>query len=62
MKRFLIHRLGRSADKDAIDGCIRIYVDQHNNGLKVKTTQVLPGGEVLGNEGSSMVRETRESS
>jgi hypothetical protein len=42
MKRFLVHRLGRSTDKDAIDECIRIYVDWHNNGLKVRTTRCYP--------------------
>jgi Homeodomain-like domain len=42
MKRFLIHRLGRSTDKDAIDECVRIYVDWHNNGLKVRTIRCSP--------------------
>lgn len=43
LKRFLIHRLGRSrTDKDAIDEHIRIYVDWHNNGLKVRTTECYP--------------------
>jgi hypothetical protein len=42
LKRFLIHRLGRSTDKDAIDECIRVYVDWHNNGLKVRTTKCYP--------------------
>ena len=42
LKAFLIHRLGRSTDKDAIDECIRIYVDWHNNGLKVRTTMCYP--------------------
>jgi hypothetical protein len=42
LKRFLIHRLGRSTDKDAIDEYIRIYVDWHNNGLKVRTTGCYP--------------------
>jgi hypothetical protein len=42
MKRFLIHRLGRSRDKDALDECVRIYVDWHNNGLKVRTIRCSP--------------------
>jgi len=42
MKRFLIHRMGRSVDRDAIDECIRVYVDWHNNGLKVRTTSCYP--------------------
>jgi hypothetical protein len=42
LKRFLIHRLGRSTDKDAIDECIRVYVDWHNNGLRVRTTRCHP--------------------
>ena len=42
MKAFLIHRLGRSTDKDAIDEYIRVYVDWHNNGLKVRTTGCYP--------------------
>ncbi|MBI2184976.1 MAG: transposase [Thaumarchaeota archaeon] len=42
LKRFLVHRLGRSTDKDAIDECIRVYVDWHNNGLKVRTTGCHP--------------------
>jgi transposase len=42
MKGFLTHRLGRSTDRNAIDECIRIYVDWHNNGLKVRTTKCYP--------------------
>ena len=42
LKLFLIHRLGRSTDKDAIDDCIRVYVHWHNNGLKVRTTGCYP--------------------
>lgn len=42
LKHFLIHRLGRSTDKGAIDECIRIYVDWHNNGLKIRTTKCYP--------------------
>jgi leucine-zipper of insertion element IS481 len=42
MKRFLIHRLGRSTNKDAIDECISTYVDWHNNGLKVRTIRCSP--------------------
>ena len=42
LKAFLIHRLGRSVDKGAIDECVRIYVDWHNNGLKVRTTRCYP--------------------
>lgn len=42
LKHFLIHRLGRSTDKEAIDECIRIYVDWHNNGLKVRTIKCYP--------------------
>jgi transposase len=42
MKRFLIHKLERSTDRDAIDECIRIYVDWHNNGLKVRTIKCYP--------------------
>ena len=42
LKRFLIHKLGRSANTDAIDECIRVYVDWHNNGLKVRTTRCYP--------------------
>lgn len=42
LKRFLIHRLGMSIDREAIDECIRIYVDWHNNGLKVRTTDCYP--------------------
>ena len=42
LKHFLIHRLGRITDKEAIDECIRIYVDWHNNGLKIRTTKCYP--------------------
>ena len=42
LKRFLIHRLGRSTDKDAIDKCIRNYLNWYNNGKKVKTTKCYP--------------------
>ncbi len=42
LKAFLIHRLGKNRDKDAIDESIRIYVDWHNNGLKVRTTGCYP--------------------
>jgi hypothetical protein len=42
LKRFLIHKLGRPTDTDAIDECIRTYVDWHNNGLKVRTTGCYP--------------------
>ncbi|MDG6979089.1 MAG: DDE-type integrase/transposase/recombinase [Nitrososphaerota archaeon] len=42
LKAFLIHRLGRTRDKEAIDESIRIYVDWHNNGLKVRTTGCYP--------------------
>jgi hypothetical protein len=42
LKRFLIHRMGRNIDKQAIDECIRVYVDWHNNGLKVRTTGCYP--------------------
>ena len=42
MKGFLTHRLGRSTDRSAIDECIRVYVDWHNNGLKVRTTRCYP--------------------
>jgi len=42
LKRFLIHRLGRSATKRAIDECIRTYVSWYNNGKKVRTTGCYP--------------------
>ena len=42
LKRFLIHRLERSTDKDAIDECIRTYVSWYNNGKKVRTTGCYP--------------------
>ena len=42
LKRFLIHRLGRSTDEDAIDESIRIYVSWYNNGKKVRTTGCYP--------------------
>jgi hypothetical protein len=42
LKRFLFHKLGRSTDKDAMDESIRIYVDWHNNGLKIRTTRCYP--------------------
>ena len=42
MKAFLRHRLGRDRDTDAIDGCIKIYVDWYNNGKKVSTTKSYP--------------------
>jgi hypothetical protein len=42
LKRFLIHRLGRSTNKDAIDESIRIYVNWYNNGKKVRTTKCYP--------------------
>jgi hypothetical protein len=42
IKAFLIHRLRRSTYKDAIDEYIRVYVDWHNNGLKVRTTGCYP--------------------
>lgn len=42
LKRFLIHRLGRNADEDAIDESIRIYVSWYNNGKKVRTTGCYP--------------------
>lgn len=42
LKRFLVHRLGRSTDEDAIDGSIRIYVNWYNNGKKVRTTKCYP--------------------
>jgi hypothetical protein len=42
MKAFLIHRLGRSTDKEAIDECIAIYVNWYNNGKRVRTTKYYP--------------------
>jgi hypothetical protein len=42
LKRFLIHRLGRSTDKDAIDECIATYLSWYNNGKKVRTTKCYP--------------------
>ena len=42
LKRFLIHRLGRDTGRDAIDECIRVYVDWHNNGLRVRTIGCSP--------------------
>lgn len=42
MKAFLIHRLGRSRDKDAIDECITTYVDWYNNGKRIRTTKCYP--------------------
>jgi len=42
LKAFLIHKLGRSTDTDAIDECIRVYVDWHNNALRVRTTKSYP--------------------
>lgn len=42
MKSFLIHRLGRSTDNDAIDECIVIYVDWYNNGKRIRTTKEYP--------------------
>jgi Homeodomain-like domain len=42
LKRFLIHRLGRSTDADAIDESIRIYVNWYNNGKRVRTTDSYP--------------------
>lgn len=42
MKAFLIHRLGRSRDKGAIDECIATYVDWYNNGKRVRTTKEYP--------------------
>jgi len=42
LKQFLIHRLGRSTDRDAIDECIRIYVHWRNNGLKIRTIGCYP--------------------
>ncbi len=43
LKRFLVHRLGRNTEKDAIDESIRIYVDWHNDGLKARTIGCYPG-------------------
>jgi hypothetical protein len=64
LKAFLIHRLGTSTDRDAIDEAIRTYVHWHNNGLKVRTIQVFSGGEItlIGRERHLLVRETREGS
>lgn len=42
MKAFLRHRLGRTRDPDAIDKCIRVYVDWYNNGKIVSTTKCCP--------------------
>ena len=42
LKAFLIHRLGRSTDTEAIDECVRVYVDWHNNGLRVRTIECSP--------------------
>jgi hypothetical protein len=42
LKRFLIHRLGQSTDKDAIDKCVRTYVHWHNTGLRVRTIRCSP--------------------
>ena len=42
LKRFLVHRLGRITDKDAVDESIRIYVSWYNNGKKVRTTGCYP--------------------
>jgi hypothetical protein len=42
LKAFLVHRLGRSADKDAIDECIATYVDWYNNGKRIRTTKCYP--------------------
>jgi hypothetical protein len=42
LKAFLIHRLGRSTDTDAIDEAIRIYVNWYNNGKKIRTTNSYP--------------------
>jgi hypothetical protein len=42
LKAFLIHRLGRSTDRDAIDDSIRTYVNWYNNGKKVRTTNSYP--------------------
>ena len=42
MKRFLIHRVGTSTDRDAIDECVRVYVDWHNSGLKIRTIGCAP--------------------
>ena len=43
LKRFLIHRLGRSStDHESIDRCILAYIDWYNNGKKVSTTKCYP--------------------
>jgi hypothetical protein len=42
LKAFLIHRLGKSTDRDAIDGCIATYLSWYNNGKKVRTTKCYP--------------------
>ena len=44
LKRFLIHRLGRSngTDHESIDRCILTYIDWYNNGKKVSTTKCYP--------------------
>jgi transposase len=44
LKRFLIHRLGRSStiDHESIDRCILSYIDWYNNGKKISTTKCYP--------------------
>jgi hypothetical protein len=42
LKRFLIHRLGRSTNDEDIDESIRTYVSWYNNGKKVRTTGCYP--------------------
>ena len=43
LKRFLIHRLGRSCtDHESIDRCILAYIDWYNNGKKISTTKCYP--------------------
>jgi len=45
LKRFLIHRLGRSSstiDTESIDRCILAYIDWYNNGKKISTTKCYP--------------------
>lgn len=49
LKAFLIHRLGRSNDKDAIDECITTYVNWYNNGKRVRTTKEYPEERYSGN-------------
>ena len=42
LKRFLTHRIGLSADLQAVDECMAAYVDWYNNGKKVSTTKCYP--------------------